>query len=66
MNPAPHSPADPPRQGAAGDVTPVRARSGLVLTVSAALTLAVLAAVFLAWQNPHLAVDLANAVWSCF
>ena len=28
--------------------------------------LAVLAAVFMAYQNPHLAVDLANRVWSCF
>ena len=66
MNPAPHSPADPSPHGAAGGIAPSRARSGLVRTVSAALTVAVLAAVFLAWQNPHLAVDLANAVWSCF
>jgi hypothetical protein len=28
--------------------------------------LAVLALVFLAYLNPHLAVDLANRVWSCF
>ena len=27
---------------------------------------AALAAVFLAYLNPHLAVDLANRVWSCF
>ncbi len=31
-----------------------------------ALVLAVLAAVFMAYQNPHLAVDLANRVWACF
>jgi hypothetical protein len=27
---------------------------------------AALAAVFAAYLNPHLAVDLANRVWSCF
>jgi hypothetical protein len=26
----------------------------------------VLAAVFLSYFNPHLAVDLANRVWACF
>lgn len=26
----------------------------------------VLAAVFLSYLNPHLAVDLANRVWACF
>ncbi len=26
----------------------------------------VLAAVFMAYQNPHVVVDLANRVWSCF
>lgn len=31
--------------------------------VAAALALA---AVFAAWMNPHLMVDLANAVWACF
>jgi len=25
-----------------------------------------LALVFLAYQSPHMAVDLANRVWSCF
>ncbi len=25
-----------------------------------------LAAVFMAYLNPHLAVDLANKVWACF
>jgi hypothetical protein len=25
-----------------------------------------LAAVFLAWLNPHLMVDLSKAFWSCF
>ncbi len=28
--------------------------------------LAALAAVFAAYLNPHLAVDLASRVWSCF
>jgi hypothetical protein len=30
------------------------------------LLVAVLAAVFLSYLNPHLAVDLANRVWACF
>jgi hypothetical protein len=30
------------------------------------LVAAVLAAVFMAYLSPHLAVDLANRVWSCF
>jgi hypothetical protein len=29
------------------------------------LALAALAAVFMAYQNPHLAVDLANRAWAC-
>ena len=29
-------------------------------------TLLVLALVFAAYLNPHLAVDLANRVWACF
>jgi hypothetical protein len=37
------------------------ARLGLVL-----LAAAVLAAVFLSYLNPHLAVDLANRLWACF
>ncbi len=32
----------------------------------AALALLVLAAVFLSYLNPHLAVDLANRLWACF
>lgn len=28
--------------------------------------LAVLAAVFVSYLNPHLVVDLANRVWACF
>lgn len=28
--------------------------------------LAVLGAVFAAYRNPHMALDLANRVWSCF
>jgi hypothetical protein len=35
----------------------------LVLGSAAA---ALLAAVFVAYLNPHLAVDLANRVWACF
>ncbi|MEO5732622.1 MAG: hypothetical protein ABIN96_06725 [Rubrivivax sp.] len=31
-----------------------------------ALAAAALAAVFAAYLNPHLAVDLANRVWACF
>lgn len=30
------------------------------------LALAALAAVFAAYLNPHMAVDIANFVWSCF
>jgi hypothetical protein len=33
---------------------------------AALLAAAVLAAVFAAYLNPHLAVDLANRVWACF
>jgi hypothetical protein len=32
----------------------------------AALAAAGLAAVFMAYLNPHTVVDLANRVWSCF
>lgn len=32
----------------------------------AALAAVVLAAVFMAYLNPHTVVDLANRVWSCF
>ena len=31
-----------------------------------AVALAALAAVFAAYLDPHLAVDLANRVWACF
>jgi hypothetical protein len=31
-----------------------------------AAVLAALAAVFMAYLNPHLTLDLANRVWSCF
>jgi len=34
-----------------------------IIAVGVALALA---AVFAAYLNPHLMVDLANAVWSCF
>ena len=32
----------------------------------ALLAAAALAAVFVSYLNPHLAVDLANRVWACF
>ncbi len=40
---------------------PNLARAGLWAAVLAAL-----AAVFAAYLNPHLTVDLANRLWSCF
>ncbi|HOM14423.1 MAG TPA: hypothetical protein PLB41_14010 [Rubrivivax sp.] len=36
-------------------------RLGVALLAAAAL-----AAVFVSYLNPHLAVDLANRVWACF
>jgi hypothetical protein len=36
-------------------------RVGIALLAAAAL-----AAVFVAYLNPHFAVDLANRVWACF
>jgi hypothetical protein len=39
-------------------------RAGRIVLGTAAA--AVLAAVFVAYQSPHLAVDLANRVWACF
>lgn len=54
-----------PRQGTW--LPGLRLQPGAVWRLAAwagvALTLAL---VFFAWLNPHLAVDLANAVWSCF
>ena len=41
--------------------TPRRQRTLLWAVVALAL-----AAVFAAYLNPHLAVELANQVWSCF
>ncbi|WP_425258125.1 hypothetical protein ACPOLB_21705 [Rubrivivax sp. RP6-9] len=40
----------------------MRLRPALAWTAAAAA----LAAVFLAYLDPHLAVDLASRVWSCF
>lgn len=37
-------------------------RKGMAWT----LVLAVLAAVFLAYQNPHVVRDLATQLWACF
>jgi hypothetical membrane protein len=39
-------------------------RSRRILAWSAAI--AALMGVFAAYRNPHLMVDLANAVWACF
>ena len=39
-----------------------RLRSGIAV----AAAVAALAAVFAAWRNPHLMVQLSNAFWSCF
>ena len=38
----------------------------VVRAISWLAVAAVLAAVFMAYLNPHVAVDLANRVWSCF
>lgn len=40
-------------------------RRGLRTSLGLLAALA-LAAVFLSYLNPHLAVDLANRVWACF
>jgi archaellum component FlaF (FlaF/FlaG flagellin family) len=40
-----------------------RVATGVAVVLAVAVTLGL---VYAAWQNPHLAVDLANAVWSCF
>ncbi len=45
-------------------MTPLKRLAGIWLL--RLLALAALAVVFMAYQNPHLAVDLANRVWSCF
>lgn len=38
----------------------------LVALLAAVAAVAALAAVFAAYFNPHLMVELANAVWACF
>ena len=43
--------------------TPPSRRLRWALAVPASLALA---AVFLSYLNPHLAVDLANQLWACF
>jgi hypothetical protein len=43
--------------------TPRSRWTGVLMAASA---LAALAAVFLAYLDPHLAVDVANRLWSCF
>ena len=45
-------------------MTPMKRRAGIWLL--RLLALVALAMVFMAYQNPHLTVDLANLVWSCF
>lgn len=42
------------------------AKARWVRTAAWGAALLVLAAVFAAYLNPHLAVDVANFVWSCF
>lgn len=47
--------------------SPRRAAMGPRLRLAlGALALAVLVAVFVAYLNPHLMVELANQVWACF
>ena len=41
-------------------------RPPLLRVAAWALALAALAAVFMAYLNPHLALDLATRVWACF
>ena len=45
-------------------MTPLKRLAGIWLL--RLLALAALAMVFMAYQNPHFTVDLANLVWSCF
>ncbi len=40
-------------------------RLGIRLGIGAGVAMS-LAAVFVAYLNPHLAVDLANRLWACF
>lgn len=42
------------------------ARRWLWRALAWAATLAALAAVFMAYQNPHLARELASQLWACF
>jgi len=46
-----------------GRPAPMRSIARLALWLA---VLAALAAVFAAYLNPHLVVDLANRVWACF
>lgn len=41
-------------------------RGRWVRALAATAALGVLVAVFLAYLDPHLAVDVANRLWSCF
>jgi hypothetical protein len=41
-------------------------KRGAARTLAAVAVAAALAAVFAAYQSPHLAVDLASRVWACF
>lgn len=45
---------------------PTPVRRWLWRTLAWAATLAALAAVFMAYQNPHLARELASQLWACF
>ena len=57
----------PHEELAAGSPTRRRTVRRAVLKTAAWLAAGTaLALVFLAYQSPHVAVDLANRVWSCF
>jgi hypothetical protein len=43
-----------------------RVRSGLAVAAVVSAAVLALAAVFAAYRNPHLMVQLSNAFWSCF
>lgn len=57
------APARAPRHPADGHAARVRP---WVRGAAWAVVAGILAMTFLAYQSPHLAVDLANRLWSCF
>lgn len=44
----------------------VKAAGGLLATVATTAAIAALAAVFMAYLNPHVVRDLATQLWACF